>query len=219
MQVLVITVQNQGAHRSQEHELVPDTTAIIFAGGLGTRLGNVKKALLDIGGVPIIDRVLAAVRPMSNDVIVVDNDDSLAYLPAVRVVPDTETRAGVLTALYSGLAATSSTLCIVVACDMPFLDARVLHWLVERATADVDVVIPVVDGQMDPMHAVYRRERCLDAIGRALARGDKRMISYLGEVRVREVTEGELRALDPDLRSLFNINTPEDLDRARALAA
>lgn len=197
---------------------MPDLTAIIFAGGLGTRLGGVKKALLDVGGEPIVERVLDAVRPLAEHVIVVDNDQSLAHLPGVEIVPDVETRAGVLTALYSGLSAATTGLCLVVACDMPFLDTRLLRWLVEQASG-YDVVIPAVGRQMDPMHAVYRREPCLQAIGGALGRGEKRMTAYLGTVRVRAVDEAELRAIDPELRSLFNVNTSEDLEWARRMAA
>jgi molybdopterin-guanine dinucleotide biosynthesis protein A len=177
----------------------------------------VKKALLEVGGRPVVARVLDAVRPLGAEVVVVDNDESLAYLPGVRIVPDTETRAGALMALHSGLSAATSELCVVVACDMPFLNTALLAWLVDLS-AGFDVVIPVNAGQMEPMHAVYRREPCLDAIGRALARGDKRMTSYLGEVRVREVADHKLRPLDPELRSFFNINTPEDLGQARFLA-
>jgi molybdopterin-guanine dinucleotide biosynthesis protein A len=99
---------------------------------------------------------------------------------------------------------------------MPFLNADLLRWLVEQAS-DVDVVIPVIEGRMDPMHAVYRREPCRDAIAQALARGEKRMTAYLQHVRVREVGEDVLRARDPDLRSLSNINTPEDLAQAQRL--
>jgi molybdenum cofactor guanylyltransferase len=197
---------------------MPAVSSIVFAGGLGTRLGGTKKALLDVGGRPVIERVLDALRPLGDEIVVVDNDDSLAHVPGVRIVPDDETRAGVLVALASGLAAATGELCLVVACDMPFLDAHVLRWLVDLAEGH-DVVIPVTEGQMDPMHAVYRREVCLNAIRAALARNEKRMISYLKDVRVREVTEEELRARDPELRSLFNVNTPEDLDRARAIAA
>ena len=195
-----------------------DVESIVIAGGLGTRLGAAKKALLDVGGRPIVERVLDAVRPLGGDVILVDNDDSLAYLDGVRIVPDTETRAGVLTALYSGLSAARSELCVVVACDMPFVSFDVLRWLLDLAP-DCDVVIPVTGGFMDPMHAIYRRGPCLAAIGSALARGDKRMTSFLGDVCVREVSESELRAHDPELRSLFNVNTPEDLELARQIVA
>ena len=189
-------------------------TSIVFAGGMGTRLGGVKKALIEVGGRPVVERVLDALRPLKGGVILVDNDDSLAHL-GHRIVPDVETRAGPLTALYSGLDAATAPLCLVVACDMPFLNAGLLRWLVEQAS-EVDVVMPVLDGQMDPMHAVYRREPCREAVGQALARGEKRMISYLKDVRVREVGEAELRALDPDLRSFSNINTPDDLALAQS---
>jgi molybdopterin-guanine dinucleotide biosynthesis protein A len=197
-----------------------DVTPIIVAGGLGTRLGGVKKATLEVGGRPVIERVLDAVRPIAerNEIIVVDNDDSLSHLAGVRIVPDAETRAGVLMALHSGLTAAESELCVVVACDMPFLNTYLLRWLIELA-GDFDIVMPVTDGRMDPMHAVYRRVTCLETIGNALARGDKRMISYLGDVRVREVMADRLRLHDPNLYSFFNINTVEDLAQARHLAS
>ena len=197
---------------------VADTTTIIFAGCLGTRLGGIKKALLDVGGKPIVERILEVVGPISRELIVVDNDDSLAALPGVRIVPDSETRAGVLTALHSGLTAAGAELCLVVACDMPFLNGSALGWLIDEA-AEFDVVIPVTEGQLEPMHAVYRRAPCVRAIGQALARGEKRMISYFKDVRVREVPEDDIRRFDPELRSFFNVNTPEDLELARDLAS
>jgi molybdopterin-guanine dinucleotide biosynthesis protein A len=69
------------------------------------------------------------------------------------------------------------------------------------------------------MHAVYRVAACRKAIRDALARDERRMISFLDRVRTRRVNEGELRRLDPELRSFFNVNTPEDLAAARRLAA
>jgi molybdopterin-guanine dinucleotide biosynthesis protein A len=192
-------------------------TSIVLAGGMGTRLGGVKKALIDVGGRPVVERVLEALQALGGEVVLVDNDDSLAYLGR-RIVPDVETRAGPLTALYSGLDAATTQLCLVVACDMPFLHADLLRWLVEQAS-DVDVVMPVIEGRMDPTHAVYRREPCRDAVAQALARGEKRMTAYLEHVRVHEVGEAELRARDPGLRSFSNINTPEDLAQAQHLVA
>jgi molybdopterin-guanine dinucleotide biosynthesis protein A len=194
-----------------------DVTAIVLAGGAGSRLGHVKKALLDVGGKPIIERVLDAVRPLVCDIIVADNDQSLAHLPGIRIAPDLRPRAGPLTALYSGLSAARSELCIVVASDMPFLNSALLTWMVEEAR-DYDAVVPVVDSRMEPMHAVCRTKACLTAVAAALRRGEKRMTSYLPNVRVRKVTQDTLRRIDPDLRSLFNVNTPADLLSARQMA-
>jgi molybdopterin-guanine dinucleotide biosynthesis protein A len=120
--------------------------------------------------------------------------------------------------LASGLRAASGELCVVVACDLPFLNAALIERLVELAEG-WDLVAPIVAGQPEPTHAVYRRATCLPAIDRALARGERRMISFWPEVRVRAVPEEELRALDPDLRSFFNVNTPADLELAERWAA
>src|SRR5581483_6661289 len=73
-------------------------------------------------------------------------------------------------------------------------------------------------GQAEPMHAVYRRQPCLRAVEAALKRGERRMIAFHGDVRVRYVDEPELRRIDPELRAFFNVNTPADLEQARRLA-
>jgi molybdopterin-guanine dinucleotide biosynthesis protein A len=124
----------------------------------------------------------------------------------------------VLPALAAGLGAASGEVCLTVACDMPFV-SRELFELQLRLLRDADVVIPRTQDYLEPMHAVYRRAPVLAAIQAALARGERRMISYFPEVRVREVTESEWRALDPAGRAFFNVNTPEDLAEAQRLAS
>ncbi len=192
-------------------------TGIILAGGKGSRLGGTNKALLDIGGVSTLDRVRASFSGLVTETIVVVNDDALATTSDLHVLRDPEPHGGVLPALLAALAGARSSLAALVACDMPFLSAALLRQLVLLA-ADRDVVIPDVGGQLQPMHAIYRREPCRVAIAAALARGDRRMTSFLDDVRVRRVPEAEVRLVDPDLRSFFNINTPDDLAEARQLA-
>jgi len=192
-------------------------TAIVLAGGRGSRLGGVDKALLEIGGRRTIDRVLGALDGLATDVVAVVNEDRLAEVAGLRRIADPEPHAGVLPALRAALDAAREPLCLLVACDMPFLQAPLLRRLVELADG-YDVVIPHVEGQPQPMHAVYRRDPCRAAVADSLARGQRRMIAFLDAVRVRAVTEDEVRSVDPDLRSFFNVNTPEDLERARALA-
>ena len=192
-------------------------TGIVLAGGRGSRLGGVDKAQLEIAGATTLDRVRAALAPLVAETIVVCNDDAPAGTPSVRLVRDPEPHAGVLPALLAALSEATQPLGVLVACDMPFLNPALLRRLLELGS-DHDVVIPAVGGQLQPMHAVYRRDRCRDAIAAALARGDRRMISFLDGLRVRRVDEAEARALDPELRSFFNINTPEDLAEARRLA-
>ncbi len=193
-------------------------TAIVLAGGRGSRLGGVDKALLEIGGRRTIDRVLAALDGLATDTIAVVNEDRLADVAGIRRIGDPEPHAGVLPALRAALAAAREPLCLLVACDMPFLQPALLHRLVELAEG-YDVVIPHVEGQPQPMHAVYRRDPCRAAIEDSLARGQRRMIAFLDAVLVRTVSEEEVRLVDPAWLSFFNVNTPDDLERARRILA
>jgi molybdopterin-guanine dinucleotide biosynthesis protein A len=194
-------------------------TALIFGGGRATRLGGVNKALLEVGGSRIIDRILEAVTPLSDEVVLLTNDAALENWSTLRTVYDSVPHAGVLPALAAGLAEASSEVCLAVACDMPFVSGRLFELLLElQAQGDADVVIPRTEGYLEPMHAVYRRASVEPAIRAALARGEQRMISYFGAVRVREVEAVEWRGADPLGRAFFNVNTPEDLAEAQRLA-
>lgn len=145
------------------------------------------------------------------------NDRSLEMqVPDARVVFDPEPHAGVLPALAAGLRAASGDVCLAVACDMPFVSRELFELMLAM---DADVVIPKTVSFLEPMHAVYRRIPVLGAIDAALARGEQRMISYFGDVQVREVSEQEWRPLSPDARAFFNVNTPEDLTQAQRLAS
>ena len=191
-------------------------TVAILAGGRGSRLGGVDKASLDVGGKPLLDHVLASVGPIAHASLVVANDDRLVGDARFTVLRDPEPHGGVLPALLTALDTAETTLLLLVACDMPFISPRIVQELVRRA-ADHDAVIPFVDGYDQPMLAVYRVRPCRDAIRAALARGQRRMIAFLSDVRTCRVSEAELRAHDPELRSFFNVNTPDDLEEARRI--
>jgi molybdenum cofactor guanylyltransferase len=198
-------------------------SGIIFAGGHATRLGGRNKALLEVGGQSIIERILAVLEPLTERRVLLTNDQSLEHLQTaarLELVFDPEPHAGVLPALSAGLSAASGEVCLAVACDMPFVSRPLFEHLIGVLQAEhADVVIPRTDDYLEPMHAVYRRAPTLAAIQSALSRGERRMISYFGDVRVREVPEAEWRALDPTGRAFFNVNTPADLAEAQRLAA
>ncbi len=195
-------------------------SALIFAGGRATRLGGVNKALLDVGGLPIIGRILAALGPLVDQRVLLTNDAALAEQQDVLLIFDPNPHAGVLPALAAGLQAADGELCLAVACDMPFVSRRLFeHMLAVQHDLDVDVVIPRTAGFLEPLHAVYRRQPVLQAIRAALERGEQRMISYLSAVRVHEVDETQWRETDPHGTAFFNVNTPADLAEARRITA
>ncbi len=187
-------------------------SAIIQAGGQSRRMGR-DKALIEYQGQPILTHVIATLRQLSADVIVVANRSDV-YGPLVssvgaRLVPDYDPPAGPLGGIAAGLAAIQHELAIVVACDMPLLNLDLLRHLIARA-AGVDAVVPVTGDQYEPLHAVYRRT-CLAAIQRRLSNDERRVISFFQDVRLAVVPETEWRVFDPSGRSLANLNTPDDL--------
>jgi len=188
-----------------------NVSAAILAGGKSRRMGR-DKAWLDLGdGVPLVRRVADALANVASEIVVVATDQRFAAL-GFPVVPDRYGEKGAFGGIATAVAATGGELVCVAACDMPWPSPAVYQLLL-RLVDGYDVAIPKVAEELETMHAVYRRT-CLPAMERALARGDMRVISFFAEVRVREVSADEIRAVDPRLVAFENLNTPEDLERA-----
>ena len=188
---------------------------LVLAGGEGRRLSP-DKGWREVQGVPIISRVLAAVASVADETFVVGS----ATLPPdaqVRVVPDEMPGAGPLAAIYTGMKAISADYYLVVAWDMPFLTAGLLRYLV-AACGGFDALVPVVGGREQPLCAVYARS-CLRAISDALAQGCRRVADFYPRVHLWRLAEEEVAHFGRPEVLFFNVNTPEDLELARRMAA
>ena len=194
-------------------------TSIVLAGGKSTRLGR-EKALETIVGESLIERVIRRVAPLSTEVIVVMRPEQprfpLPAQPMVKTVTDLYPGKGSLGGIYSGLYNSSSFHNLVVACDMPFLNMALLRYLIELCS-NFDVVIPTVGGNLEPLHSVYSKN-CLAPIEALLKQDKLRIVDFFPSVRVRYVDEVEVDRFDPQHLSFFNINTEEDLAKARLRA-
>jgi molybdopterin-guanine dinucleotide biosynthesis protein A len=192
-------------------------TGVIQAGGKSTRMGGRPKALLELGGRRIIERVLDAVAPVVDDVLVVTNTPDLYAFLRVPMVPDAWPEHGSLGGIFTGLTAAAGDAAFTVACDMPFLHPEVARLVVRRA-GEGDVVIPRVGEQFETMHAVYAKA-CLPAIEARLRAGRLKIVGFFEDVRVVEIAAEEVaRHRAPEV-AFMNVNTPEELERARALVA
>ncbi len=191
-------------------------TGVIQAGGRSRRMGGRPKALLELGGRRIIERVLAAVAPAVDDVLVVTNTPELYDFLGLPMVPDAYPDGGALGGIFTGLKAAAGEAALAVACDMPFLRAEVARLVVARA-GEADVVIPRVGGQLETMHAVYRKS-CLGPMEERLRAGRLKIVGFFEAVRVLEIPEAELAPFGDPAVLFMNVNTPEELARARALA-
>jgi molybdopterin-guanine dinucleotide biosynthesis protein A len=195
-------------------------SGIVLAGGMSRRLGR-NKALENVGGEPLILRVIGRLSQVTGQtVVVVNNAERAAMLPlpeSAKVAVDIYPDAGSLGGIFTGLTAADGEWGIVVACDMPFLNVALFKHMLSLREG-FDAVVPVLEERPEPTHAVYSR-RCLPYIERRLKANDLKIARFFDEVRVSYVPEAEVDRFDPDHLSFFNVNTQEDLDRALALVA
>jgi len=192
-------------------------TGVIQAGGRSERMGGRPKALIELGGRRIIERVLAALVPILDDVLVVTNTPELYRFLGLPMVGDVYPDHGSLGGIYSGLKAAAGQAAFTVACDMPFLHPDVVRLVASRA-GDGDVVIPRVGTQLETMHAAYGKA-CLPHIAERLAAGQLKIVDFFARVHVVEIAEADVaRYRDPHV-AFMNVNTPDELERARALTA
>ena len=189
-------------------------SAIILAGGRSVRFGRDKSVEI-VAGRSLLQHVVDAVSPIASEIVVVrapgtssppvNSETPLRHAQDVRA-------GGALAGLYSGLLVCSQPVALALGCDMPLLSRPLLRYLWGLLSQDVDAVMPLWEGKKEPLHAFYRRT-CLAAIEKALDEGKRRFVQFLPDVRVRYVSHDELRRLDPEGRSFWNVNYPSDLAR------
>ena len=166
------------------------------------------KALLPFAGAPLVVHVVAALRALFDEIVVVAAPgQDLPALP-VTLVRDAVAYQGPVGGLSYGLGAASAEVCFVTACDSAFLNRRLISHLVSRLDG-CDVVVPHWQGRAQPLHAVYRRT-VLPLLEAQLARGELRPVSLFDKVPTCRIEEDEIRRFDPDGASFFNMNTPDD---------
>ena len=189
---------------------------VVLAGGRSLRLGS-DKAQVEVGGESLLLRAIRRVSSLSTEVIVANASGGEQPLPSglgVRTVADLYPGRGALGGIYSGLSEARSFHSLAVACDMPFLNLRLLRHMMDICEP-YDVVIPRCNGLLEPLHAIYSK-RCLEPMRTVLEKGERRIISFFPMVKVHYLEEREIERFDEEHLSFFNVNTQADLDRARA---
>jgi len=188
------------------------TAAAILAGGRATRLGGALKPLLVVGGQRIIDRQLAVLRPLFDQIVLVTNDPTPFAAIDLPLIPDREPGKGPLAGIDAALAHFGPAHPVVcLAGDLPFLNAPLLQHL--RDTPSPLALIPRLASRPDPLCARYD-QAFADHARRALSEHRLAIHALLADLPVDYLDEPLLRQFDPELRSFMNVNTPEDLQAA-----
>jgi molybdopterin-guanine dinucleotide biosynthesis protein A len=177
------------------------------------------KALKPFLGKPLIQRVVERLSPIADEVIVTTNRPADYAFLNLRLIADLKPGRGALGGLYTAIASANHPFIAVAACDMPFASKSFFesaHRLIVEEEADV--VIAKTEEGYEPLHALYRREMCLPAIEAAIDADLWKVIAWFPQVNVRPLSPDELKAFDPSGLCFWNVNTPEEFEKAEQLA-
>jgi len=200
----------------KKNEEIPHLTAIILAGGKSSRIGSGQdKAILKLNGKRLIDIVISKLKHIVGDNIIIVGPPE-KYPSYKQVVPDLFNQRGLLVGLYSGLKTSASQYNLVVGCDMPFLKVELLQYMRDKIDSN-DIIIPrYAKSYIEPLCAIYSKD-CLEVMKRNIIAGIlsiRRIFPYL---KVKYIEEKEIKRVDPELNSFFNVNYKEDFIRAEEL--
>jgi molybdopterin-guanine dinucleotide biosynthesis protein A len=191
-------------------------TGIILAGGESKRLNSVEKSNLLVGNKRIIEHMMTVFEKLFSEIILVSNHPTSYLEWDAMVVKDLYATRSSLTGIHSGLFYTKTEHAFIAACDTPFLKMDLVKTIVQYVDHGIDVVVPKTELGIEPLCAVYSR-RCLQAVQNALERNNLKIRNFFNKLKVKEIPESVLRKTDPDLISFFNINTPDDLEKANRM--
>ena len=193
-------------------------SALILAGGRGSRLGYREKALMDINGRPLLAFVIESLEKVVDNIIISVRDRAQGKLlgsrfPGFTFAYDMHKNTGPLAGILSGLTACRDEFCFIAACDMPFINDKVVKMLFRKCEFH-DAAIPRwEDGFLEPLHAVYRCKPMIIETRKAIDSGETIILAPVFKLKVNYVDIDEIKKLDPELKTFMNINTPEDMQQ------
>ncbi|MBC8230385.1 molybdenum cofactor guanylyltransferase [bacterium] len=195
-------------------------TGVILAGGKSRRMGGYNKALLRIGNQTIIQRVLEVLKQVTSSQLLITNFPEEYEFLDIPMKPDILPGKGAFGGIYTGLSASETLYCLVVACDMPFLNVDFLRYMTQLVKDPVlseaqgyDIVIPKHGKGYEPLCAIYAKA-CIPHIEKLLKSNRLTIIDAFFDIRLRHVSESEIKNYDAEGWMFFNINTQEDYQYA-----
>ena len=188
-------------------------TGVILAGGLNRRFSGREKALIRFGETRIIERIFTVLENLFNEIILVTNSPLNYTEWDTFIATDIIPVRSALTGIHTGIFYASYDYAFICAGDAPFLNGEVIKILLSAMESRWDVIIPETSAGLEPLCAVYSKQ-LLSTIEGNLARKRFKIRQSFRKGRVKKIKESILREKDPELLSFFNVNTPEDLERA-----
>lgn len=197
-------------------------TGVILSGGKSSRIG-LNKAFLEIDGKRIIDRTIEIYKKIFDEILIITNTpEDYQYLtesvilseaknPKLKIYTDLIPHRGSLGGIYTGLFYSKSNYAFFAACDMPFINEKVIRHIIKGAK-DYDIIVPYFKHRLHPLHAVYSK-KCLPIIKEMVEKKRlkiKDLFSKFKGLKVKRITD----IPETRLPSFSNINTKENYKQA-----
>jgi len=189
-------------------------TGIVLSGGEGSRMGQ-DKGLVMLRGDPMVSYVIDSMMGHVGEIVIsVANGQASRYDEyaeiGFEIVEDRTPGIGPLEGLLCALKAARGNFVLVSPCDTPFLKPSICELLLSRAPGK-DGAVPIINGKFEPVHGAFQRDAAMKAFEAVLAAGRRKPSDAYSRLNLEFVDEVSLRAVDRDLESFWNLNTPEDL--------
>lgn len=200
-----------------------NASLLLLAGGRGFRMGGRNKLYLEVEGSLLLERTLGRIASLFEEkILLVAAGESATVKQRISplldkwdlsIVEDRAPNRGPLEGLYMGLSSMKTEWGFILGCDMPNPQEKIIRIMHSFCSTDLDAVIAETGGYIEPLHAFYRRS-CLDSVGTAITKGDRRIKQFYNDVRIRIINEEVLKKYgDCDyVNSFINLNTPHDIE-------
>lgn len=194
----------------------PTCAGIILSGGQNTRMGGRNKAFLRLEDRYFLDWIINTLSNACCELILATREPYLYSEWDLKIVEDIFKVRSPLTGLHAGLVNMLADYAFCTSCDTPLLKKEIVQVLIDEIEPGYDVIVPVSDTYYQPMCAVYSK-KCIPFIEKQLNLGDLKADHLYEKIKLKEIPYERFEAIDPDLKSFFNVNTPEDIYSAGRL--
>lgn len=187
---------------------------VVLSGGKSSRMGT-NKSLLAIDNKPVIAHILEEIHKCSDEVVIIANQPSMYKFLGVKQFSDRYINKGPLAGLETALYHVDANIFIFTACDMPFINKTVYHYLLQQL-AHYDAVVPIYNNQMHPLSGIYKKN-ALPHIQAQIEKGDlkvKSFFEYVNTIYVRDFGNLSDELLQ---KHFFNMNDPVQYEKAKRL--
>ena len=189
---------------------------IILSGGQNTRMGGRNKAFLRLSGLYFLDWIINTLSNACCEILLATREPALYSEWELKIVEDILQVRSPLTGLHAGLVNIQADYAFCTSCDTPLLKSEIVQLLIDSIEPGYDVIVPASGTYYQPMCAVDSR-RCIPFIAKQLNLGDLKTDHLYAKIKLKEIPYERFEAIDPDLKSFFNVNTPEDIHSAARL--